>query len=249
MWSVWSERVQVYLGASLVLVQRPRRALWQFKPPATLPLGDVLKHLDQACDRASSKPWRLQVCLSAAICPPVAFAVPAGVKRYNEILAIAQARAAQDWALPPSQAADVDCRLDLQHPGLAAALPPGVQQQILQWSREQRGRLDQLQPLWAVATQAPACKQGETRGVAVLEPDALTVLQLDSQNPAQALTRPAPQTPDEAQAQAKAWWAQAGAKALTDAVVMSFGQEPTRSVQPAWSSGPASWKTHWSKLS
>ena len=178
MWSVWSERVDVYLGAGLVLVQRPGVPLWTFEPPATLPLADVLRHVNQALDRASAKPWRLRVHLSATLSPPVAFAVPAGVSRYQELMAIAQASAALAWAMPPERAAVVVCSLDRQHRGLAAALLGGTQQQIAQWAQGHSGRLVSLQPLWVAATQARACHERTTQNVAVLEPDALTVLQL-----------------------------------------------------------------------
>jgi len=244
-WSVWSERVDVYLGTGLVLVQRPGIPLWRFDPPATLPLVDVLRQVNQALERAKAKPWRLRVCLSASLCPPVAFALPAGVQRYAEVLAIAKANAVQVWDMPPEQATELECRLDARHQGLAAAMLSGTYGVIARWATEHKGRMTNLQPLWAVATGAKVCAKRHETGVAVLEPDALTVLKLDATGALQAKSWLGAHGQAETMSRLADMTDQANQAQQKRDVVMVFNQEPT---QTAWEQGPPVWTKHWSVL-
>ncbi|MGE0097855.1 MAG: hypothetical protein AB7S86_05850 [Hydrogenophaga sp.] len=177
MWSGWPERVDVYLGAGTVLVKRRARALVSLRPPATLPLGDVLAQVDEACERSQDKPWRLHVALGAAMCPPVTFTLSQGVKRWSETVALAQAAAAQAWGLPADQADALVCALDAGRKGLAAALMRGAHDLIGQWAGSHRGRLVSLAPVWALATQAPACRAMPVRQLTVHEPGAIAAVQ------------------------------------------------------------------------
>lgn len=176
MWSGWPERVDVYLGVGCVLVKRRARPRVSLRPPATLPLGDVLAQVDEACDRIKGRPWHLHVALSAALCPPVPFTLPQGVKRWNEAMAMAQAAAAQAWGLPANQADALVCALDTGRTGLAAALMKGTQDRLLAWAGRHRGRLVSLTPVWAVATQARACRDRQVRQLTVHEPGAIAVV-------------------------------------------------------------------------
>lgn len=245
MWSVWSERVDVYLGTGLVLVQRPGVPLWTFVPPATWPLVDVLGQVDQALDRGKAKPWRLHVCLSAALCPPVGFVAPAGVSRHAELLAIARASAAQAWDMPADQAAQIVCSLDARHQGLAAAMLEGTHRVIARWATEQKGQLASLRPIWAAATAAKACAGSQVADVAVLEPDALTVLSLQPTaamrvrsfagryDAADAVSRVAEMCDQEAESERRT------------GVAMRFTRE---SAPNLWTNGPSVWAKHWSAL-
>lgn len=245
MWSVWSERVDVYLGTGLVLVQRHRAPLWTLEPPATLPLADVLQQADLALDRANARPWRLHVHLSATLCPPLAFGVPAGVRQHAEVLAIAQASAAKAWALPAEQAAEIVCNLDAHHIGLAAAMLAGTHRLISQWAMRHKGQLASLRPLWADATAASACTGQQVTGLAVLEPDALTALNLGQ----------------TAAPHAKSW---SGRFQASDAIsLLAETGDPVKQANPAthlavafnrgatqkaWAQGPSVWAKHWSVL-
>lgn len=245
MWSVWSERVDVYLGTGLLMVQRPAAPLWISEPPATLPLADVLRQVDQALERASGKPWRLRVHLSAALCPPVAFEVPAGVRRHQELLAIAQASAAQAWAMSIEQTPEIVCSLDARHQGLAAAMLTGTHQMITQWAKEHQGRLISLQPLWAAATRAKVCRGNQAHSMAVLEPDALTVLELKQQGAVRAMSWPGQHDADEAATRLAEASAQAGNTDQTNGVAMAFGP---KTVEAVWPHGPPVWRSYWSEL-
>ncbi len=245
MWSVWSERVDVYLGTGLVLVQRPGMPLWTFAPPATWPLADVLRQVDQALDRGKAKPWRLHVCLCAALCPPVAFMAPAGVRQHAELLAIARASAARAWDMPAEQADQIVCSLDARHHGLAAAMLEGTHRVIAQWATEQKGRLASLRPIWAAATAAKACAGPQVAGVAVLEPDALTVLRLQPTVAVRARSYAGRyEAADAASRLAKMCDQEAESERRTG-VAMRFTREPAPTL---WTKGPTAWAKHWSVL-
>lgn len=246
MWSVWSERVDVYLGTGLVLVQRPGVPLWTFEPPATLPLADVLRQVDQALDRDKAKPWRLRVHLSAALCPPVAFVVPGGVERHAEMLAIAQASAAQAWNVQAEQPVEIVCSLDARHQGLAAAMLQGTHRVIAQWAAEHKGRLVSLRPLWEAATAAKACAGQQVECIALLEPDALTVLNLCPTRTASTKSGVGRYGPADALSSLAEIRDQAEESTQRKGVAMALNREPTQSV---WVQGPSAWTKHWSVLS
>jgi hypothetical protein len=246
-WSVWSERVQVYLGTGMVLVQRPGVAELRLSPPATLPLSDVLALVDEACQRERAKPWRLQVSLSAALCPPVVFTVPEGVKQWRETQAIAQATAAAQLGLSPGTGLDPACSLDTQHTGLAAALMPGTHQQILAWADRHKGRLASLQPLWATATRARACHTAAVQQLTVLEPDALTALYLPGGQAApQAITWLGNHSTEDADALVRSWMQAQGLDGphMGKTVRVRFAALAVPARQQ-WANGPAGWPTHW----
>ena len=245
MWSVWSEKVQVYLGIGLVLVQRPGAPLWTYEPPATLPLADVLRQVDQAMDRANGRPWRVHLHLSAALCPPVAFVVPEGIMQYAELLAVAKASAAQIWDVPSEHAAEIVCCLDARHEGLAAAMLTGTHRVIVQWASEHKGQLTSLIPLWTAATASKACKGHQTHGVALLEPGALTVVNQSPIGVMQAKSWPGKYDATEAMSRMAAVTDQADKAEHSKGVVMAFHREPTHA---AWKQGPSVWLKHWSLL-
>lgn len=255
MWSVWSKRVDVYLGSALVLVQRPNQPLWSYAPPATLPLGDVLAAVDEACLRRQTRPWRMRVYLSAALCPPVTFQLPAGVKRWEEVAAIAQAGAARVWGLQADPIAEIVCAMDTRQVGVAATLMAGPAQQIRNWAALHGGRLKDMQPLWALATQAKACRGRAVQALTVLEPDALTVI--DTSSPVlRAASWVGQYTPSEARSLAGEWIAvqlEADAAALprqrpAELVQSTLGVKFCASAQTGsrrWTDGPVSWADHW----
>lgn len=245
MWSVWSERVDVYLGTCLVLVQRHRVPLWTLEPPATLPLADVLQQVDLALDRANARPWRLHVHLSAALCPPLAFGVPSGVKEHAEVLAIAQASAAKAWAMPAEQAVEIVCNLDAHHIGLAAAMLAGTHRVISQWAMKYRGRLASLRPLWADATAARACVGQQMTVLAMLEPDALTVLDLAQRAAPQAKTWPGRHQASDAISLLAATGDPVEQTKPATHLAVAFNRAAT---QKASAQAPSVWSKHWSVL-
>lgn len=215
MWSGWPERVDVYLGVGTVLVRRRARPLVHLQPPATLPLRDVLEQVDEAGERRDGKPWSLHVALSASLCPPVTYTLPQGMKRWSEVASLAQAAAAQAWGLPPDQAEALVCALDSGHPGLAAALMKGARDGIVEWAARHRGHLLSLAPLWALATQAPACRAKGVQQLTLREPGAMAVVQA---TPAANLPTP-------------------GLDVRFSADVLPLQQQ--------WRGGPAVWTGHW----
>ncbi|MET1117136.1 MAG: hypothetical protein ABWY08_19590 [Comamonas sp.] len=245
MWSVWSEKLDVYVGAGLVLVQRPGVPLWRFEPPVTLPLTDVLRKVDEALGREHGKAWRLRVHLSAAFCPPAAFVLPAGVRRHREIVTLAQAHAALAIGMPGEQAAQIVCSLDPWHRGLAAFMQPGIHQVIQRWAQRYKGRLLGLQPLWAVATRNRFCERSQTNRLAFLEPDALTVLELKTRGAARAMSWT--RRFEAAQAMAHLADLSSGSEAPEqwNTVVLTFARDP---VEAVLSGGPSVLPRHWGML-
>lgn len=233
MWSVWSERVSVYLGTTVALVQRPGAPLVRLSHSPTQPLADVLAQLDEANRRSSTdKPWRLHVALSAALCPPVAYAVPPGVKRWDELQALALASATHQLGLPTGDAAQLVCTLDPSHPGLAAALHSGTHQQLLTWAQRFGGQLASLQPLWAIATQAKACRAAQVQGLSLQEPDGLTVLRLVPGATPQGDTAFGELNANTAEDLTLAHW--------------RFSAKPLKAAQ-AVPEGPSAWAAHWER--
>lgn len=176
MWSVWRERVEVYIGTGTVLVKRHGHSLLSFEHPATLPLNDVLARVDAACAREKGRSWSLHIWLSAALCPPVAFSLPNGVRRRDEVMALAQASAAASWGVPADEAPGLVCVLDMRRNDLVAAMMAGTRDRIAAWAALHGGRLTSLQPLWAAAASAPGCRPKAIRTVTVHEPDATSVV-------------------------------------------------------------------------
>lgn len=228
-----------------MLVQRTGMPLWTFEPPATLPLADVLRQVDQALDRDNAKPWRLRVHLSGALCPPVAFVVPTGVKRHVEVFAIAQASATQVWGVPVEQAAEIVCSVDGCHDGLAASMLAGTHQMIAQWAAGNKGRLIGLRPLWAVATAARACVGQQVTGLAVVEPDALTVLSLQPTNAVRVRSWAGRYAAADAMARLSEMSDPADETRHRTDVAMVFNPAPMPNV---WAQGPSIWVKHWSAL-
>ncbi len=244
MWSVWSEPVQVYLGTGLVLVKRQGAPLWCLEPPTTLPLADALWQVDHELARGTRRPWRLHVHLSSALCRPVAFMVPPSVRRQEE-LAMAQAHAVHAWEMPSDFATEIVCSLDAKNRGLAATMLMGTHQVIERWAMGHEGRLASLQPLWALATSAKACRGHHINSVAVLEPDGLTVLNLKQQRAVRAQSWQGTHAPAEASAHLTAMTSPKQEPARSKGVLLAFSREPG---QASWPGAPSTWAPHWSLL-
>ncbi len=189
--------------------------------PVTLPLSDVLAQVDEAGERDKARPWSVNVFMSAVLCPAVPFTLPAGVKRWSEAMAVAQATAAAAWGLPAEQAHELVCAMDSRRTDLAAALMAGTHQQIQTWAGLHGGRLASLQPLWATATSARGCRAKTVRRVSLHEPGAVTEL-VDS--------------------------AAAGVVALPAGSVSVRFSPQVLPHRQQWQHAPVSWAGHWESL-
>ena len=239
MWLGLFERVHVYVGTGVVLVQRSGMPVHKLEPAPTLPLADVLRWVDERLQRASAKPWWLSVHMSAALCAPMALTPPPGLKR-KEMFALAEAAAAQAWGLPASQADAVVCRLASSPHGLAASFLSGSYTTICEWAALHRGRLVELVPLWAAATQASCVRSRDIDAVAVLEPEALTWIRIDDSGTAQASCWYGRYSVTDAQALLFDSGGNGAAKHLTG---LTFATEANAD---AWKAGPRPWRLHWS---
>lgn len=241
MWLGLFERVHVYLGTGLVLVQRSGVSVSKLQPPSTLPLTDVLRWVDEQLDRAHAKPWLLSVHVSAALCAPSVFVSPTGIQR-SELSALAQASAARAWGLGPNQEDAVVCCHGAEQRGLTASFLKGVHVAITEWASGHRGRLLELVPLWALATQCQHVRSTAVSAMALLEPDALTWIRQDGHRETQAACWYGALSV----ADAKALLAEKGGGDWPPSLsAMGFAAEST--AEP-WPAGPKEWRRHWSRL-
>jgi len=108
-----------------------------------------------------------------------------------------------------------------------------------------KGRLVSLQPLWAAATKARDSRGAHANSLAMLEPDALTVLGLKEQSAVRVMSWPGKHDAAEARTRLADGSARTEESDQLKGVVMAFGREPAKSV---WPDGPTVWAQHWSKL-
>ena len=177
MWSVWSERIYLYLGQSLAVLKTKRQGerVVQFTP--NLPMPEVLAQLTQevvqmgiAKKRVRS---RLHITLSGAMCTASAFGVPQGVKRWDELHSIACASTASATGAHADQ---LVCETVDSHPGLSGSIYRALFDQLHQWAAQQHCQVVSLQPLWATASHCPAARSAAIKGIWLQEPDATTVV-------------------------------------------------------------------------
>lgn len=245
MLSVWSERVDVYLGQGLVLAKGRHFPLWAFEPPSTMPLADVLERLNHELDRKKGRPWRLHLKLSAKICTPVGFSVPDGVWRYREIIAIAKDSAIRACGQSVGSNFDVVCSLDSRRLGLAAYIQEGVHQELMRWGQEHNGHVASVQPLWAAATGARLCRRKKVSGLALLEPDSLTILDSKSADGVSVNCLPRRFSESEAIAHLREIGFYQSESGQEGAVIWAFRREPAGAASGA---GSGIWSRHWSVM-
>jgi hypothetical protein len=167
--SAWPRQVQVYLR---------RNSAWvrvQNKPPVEIPYSQTL-FPSRALELVSAEvPVRakLNVTLSAAICPAVAFTVPEQVSRHSEIKELALAACAKELGLDMD---NVLCAIDPFSPGIAAAMPKSFLHTINKWATGRHCRVRSMQPMWCQAVTQAIRKRGPIHTVLVEEADGVIAL-------------------------------------------------------------------------
>lgn len=176
MWSVWSERVDLYLGRGLTIVRRRAEPFRILEHPTTWPLQRVLSGVLARLPVGETGPgfrrrMRLHITLSSAMCHLASFAVPQGLRKHGELQQLAQAAAAQAVG-----SSDPVIASDPFAPGLVASLGVHFMDDLHTWAQSCGAAVASVQPLWSLATQCALAKQRRIGGLALIEPDGVTLI-------------------------------------------------------------------------
>lgn len=241
MWSVWSERVDLYLGQGLAMLKMKRHGERVVRLAPTLPMDRVLSQLAQ--ELAQIRPTNRYACrnlhitLSAALCPTSGFTVPQTVLRWDERQSIACASAA---ATVGTQVGNIICEADRDHAGVAASIGSPLFDDLTRWAAENHCRLVSVQPLWAAASQCQLVLSAAIKGILLQEPDAVTVVAVgqDGRPLASTLTGHSGQ-PGSAM-QVRRWLVGSGLS-QSDVLRLDFAAD----LLPPLNQGPGTWLGHW----
>lgn len=178
MWSVWPERIELYLGPELALVrarQAQQSCALDFEPGT--PLAGMLQEVSVRIGPwLGRRRWRAFVALSGAWCPAVSFEVPQGVSSRDELQALAQAVVEDEMQM--TTPGELRTQRDAVYAGLASGCSSTVLQALQAWCADgvgMKGRLASVAPLWAVASQCGLARR-HPAGVLVHEPSCVSVL-------------------------------------------------------------------------
>lgn len=167
----WFRTTDIYLGQGVALIGRGGQAGSLVRFPSTLPLYRALPLLRPQAPGLLRQGSRVRIRLSCALCRLVQFEVPATLKRWNELEALALEQAAAVMGVPDS---DITIALDHACPGRAAALARVVPKAIGSWVEQERLALVSLGPLWGEATRCPAARHRSIQAISVREEDGIT---------------------------------------------------------------------------
>ena len=231
MWWAASNRFRVYLGRELALVQAGDGAVSQFELPADVSIAENLATLETAIPRKS----RLEVHLSAGLCPAVEVPYPAGLRSLREKEIFARSVCAEHLG---STMDAVCAEIDSFQPQLSAGIPRSVWDGLTAWAERNEFRLSSVRPLWAFATES---RLASGANVLVLEePDSVTVMGAnDPGQPQRAMSLPLA-TAGQASAVLHRMH-QALGLAATEPRKLRFGVAG----QPELMGAPACWPGHW----
>jgi hypothetical protein len=151
-WSVWSKKITLQLGAGRSTLQGAGFAALEITHPASLPLDRVLQRITDAvhADKPNVPPplrgAKLHILVDDSICPPIRFEIPVGVQNWHELSTLAHAWVAQQWGSPVQ---DVQCQWDASQPNIQAALPKLWLNTLQTWANHQHLKITAITPLWA----------------------------------------------------------------------------------------------------
>ncbi len=240
MWSAWSDTAEIYLGQSLSMLKPRGKAAVVVHHAATLPLDRVLAKLADHGSRHMAPRTRLRISLGGALCPAISFAVPQGLRGWDELAGVARAKTGLHMG---GNGGDFVCEMDVAQPGLAAVVPSALQGELNAWATQQGWRVASLQPLWAQASQAPAAGSAGVQGLMLQEPDSTTLLLEGNEGALHATTlNEAPDSPG-LEAAARRWLAShdaAGSRLFR--IGFADGQRDLDTDMPRV------WAPHWYKL-
>ncbi len=177
MWSVWSNPTQLYFGAGLVMLKRPRHADVVLEHPITWSWGKTLNELARVAalkpgtHRLPKRP--LTVHLSAVWAPALYLGVPAALTRFADRQAyLAQAVASALQA----KAGDLIIEQSDAHEGLVASMPRHLKTVLCTWASGHGLRVGAIAPLWSAITRSKCVRQQQIKALVLEEPGCTTFL-------------------------------------------------------------------------
>lgn len=169
--------IDIYLG------QSEGGVMLDGEPPFWLPYGDWQTGVDALFKRASEaadRPWwrtkrPARVWLSGGLARPFLCGPLAGLKRWHEVISLAQATA------PDATGLASPCHVEVQewphpHASLAVAVNVDTAYAVHAAARSHGMAVRSLRPWWAAAFNHAIAAHNEARLVVVIDADATTVL-------------------------------------------------------------------------
>lgn len=241
MWSVWSERVDLYLGQGLAMLKSKRHGERVVRLAPTLPMDRVLAQLTlELAEMGTNNRYArrsLHITLSAALCPASGFTVPQAVRRWDERQSIACASAA---ATVGAQVESIVSETDRDQAGVAASMGRPLFDDLKRWAAQNRCRVASIQPLWAVASQCPAARSAAVKSILLQEPDAVTVLAMEHDGRQLASTFTCHPGQIGSAMQERRWLVGLGLS-QSDMLRFTFAAD----LIPPMQQGPGAWVGHW----
>jgi hypothetical protein len=172
-WSVGAKKIEVYLAAGLALFKEPSSPLISLSHAPTLPMQAVLAQLQAlALEQGISLRNRaINVCLSARYAPGCA--LPTKIGSNQDATGQAGLFVSTQLNIPSN---NLRIQTDANSSNFAAAITQGHMKALEDWASSSSARLQALQPLWSVVTQAHRTKAGSIKAVVLIEPDGMSLL-------------------------------------------------------------------------
>lgn len=241
MWSVWSDSAEIYLGQSMSLLKPRGRQAVAVDHSVTLPVDRVLSKLADIGSRKLTAGTRLRISLGGALCPALSFAVPQGLRAWNELFDVARASAA---ATLGGDAGDWWCEMDIARAGIAAVMPVALKSELAAWAKQHGWQIASLQPLWAQATHAAGARAAGVQGVVVQEPGIVTILLASGTGAVHATSLGSMPSLPHLPPEMRRWLASHDA---TSSRLFSLGFA-SHTEAPPMSGAPQAWAPHWYAL-
>lgn len=235
MWSVWPETVDLYLGQGLAMLQRGRTPATVVQPESAVQLPQLLAQVRGQLP----KRCQLRITLSGALCPAIAIQMPEDVHRYAEVMAIAEATAAQSMGIAADQLLS---EIPRQGVPVVAAIPKALLGTLQAWATQERMKIRSMRPLWSVATQCAAVQSPSVRALVLQEPDATTLLANTADGAWQASSLPRTVVSTSADSARRRWQVGLG---LADKDVYALSFTATENLGQKPSGSPDCWPAHW----
>lgn len=170
----WFETTELYLAQNLVLLCSGKNGVVRVEAEEPEKIADLLTRIDAELRLRNQKlSGRLRVLLSTGLAPVIPFNAPPEVRQWGERLAVLKATAQQKGM--DGQENGV-IQLEAGGALLGASLTQSNADALAWWAQQHGLRLQSIQPLWAVASTAPALQTKSCKGLQLHEPDGILLL-------------------------------------------------------------------------